>query len=81
LVFDSGSIYIYSPGTVVLGYNKSERKVDQVESGVEGCPLTRTPQQESSCPLPEGLALGPERMSTREETCKELRYPIPATSN
>ncbi|XP_052329248.1 tumor necrosis factor receptor superfamily member 21 isoform X3 [Oncorhynchus keta] len=76
-----GSIYIYSPGTVVLGYNKSERKVDQVESGVEGCPLTRTPQQESSCPLPEGLALGPERMSTQEETCKELRYPIPATSN
>nr|XP_029542855.1 uncharacterized protein LOC115145459 [Oncorhynchus nerka] len=76
-----GSIYIYSPGTVVLGYNKSERKVDQVESGVEGCPLTRTPQQESSCPLPEGLALGPERMSTQEETCKELRYPIPVTSN
>ncbi|XP_014021776.1 tumor necrosis factor receptor superfamily member 21 isoform X3 [Salmo salar] len=76
-----GSIYIYSPGTVVLGYNKSERKVDQVESGVEGCPLTRTPQQESSCPLPEGPALGPERMSTQEETCKELRYPIPATSN
>ncbi|XP_064825034.1 tumor necrosis factor receptor superfamily member 21 isoform X3 [Oncorhynchus masou masou] len=76
-----GSIYIYSPGTVVLGYNKSERKVDQVESGVEGCPLTRTPQQESSCPLPEDPALGPERMSTQEETCKELRYPIPATSN
>ncbi|XP_021465057.1 uncharacterized protein si:dkeyp-61b2.1 isoform X2 [Oncorhynchus mykiss] len=76
-----GSIYIYSPGTVVLGYNKSERKVDQVKSGVEGCPLTRTPQQESSCPLPEGPALGPERMSTQEETCKELRYPIPATSN
>ncbi|XP_055725995.1 tumor necrosis factor receptor superfamily member 21 [Salvelinus fontinalis] len=76
-----GSIYIYSPGTVVLGFNKSERKVDQVESGVEGCPLTRTPQQESSCPLPEGTALGPERMSTQEETCKELRYPIPATSN
>ncbi|KAK6321674.1 hypothetical protein J4Q44_G00086500 [Coregonus suidteri] len=76
-----GSIYIYSPGTVVLGYNKSERKVDQVESGVKGCPLTSTPQQESSCPLPGGHALGPERMNIQEETCKELSYPIPATSN
>ncbi|KAM9536385.1 uncharacterized protein ACWYII_040425 isoform 1-T1 [Salvelinus alpinus] len=76
-----GSIYIYSPGTVVLGSNKSEREGDQGESRGEGCPLTSKPQQESSYPLPWGSALGPERMSTPKDTCKELSYPVPATSN
>ncbi|XP_035633123.1 tumor necrosis factor receptor superfamily member 8-like isoform X1 [Oncorhynchus keta] len=76
-----GSIYIYSPGTVVLGSNKSDREVDQGESGGESCPLTSKPQQESSYPLPWGSTLGPERMSTPKDTCKELSYPVPATSN
>ncbi|XP_041743388.1 tumor necrosis factor receptor superfamily member 8 isoform X2 [Coregonus clupeaformis] len=76
-----GSIYIYSPGTVVLGSNKSGREEDQGESGGEGCPLTSTPQQESSCPLPGAPALGPERMSYPvPATSKELSYPVPATS-
>ncbi|KAL0978683.1 hypothetical protein UPYG_G00173860 [Umbra pygmaea] len=77
-----GSIYIFSPGTVVLGSNKSEKK-DGGQDGGEGPTPRSTTQQESLCPLPGGYTL-----STQEENRKdlsypvtELNYPIPATSN
>ncbi|XP_019910877.1 uncharacterized protein si:dkeyp-61b2.1 [Esox lucius] len=83
-----GSIYIFSPGTVVLGSNKSDKKSNKGESGGEGYSLSSVPQQESRCLLPGGPDVGPEGMITQEETHKELcypitelNYPVPATEN
>ncbi|KAJ7998518.1 hypothetical protein DPEC_G00205750 [Dallia pectoralis] len=76
-----GSIYIYSPGTVVLGSNKSEKKSDKGESEGEGCSGSNVPQQETLCLLPGRSEIGTEGMITQEEIRKELCYPIPATEN
>ncbi|KAL4622549.1 tumor necrosis factor receptor superfamily member 8-like isoform X1 [Arapaima gigas] len=75
-----GSIYIYSPGMVVLGANSSERR----EEPAEGQPFISTPQQESvretvttepwaRCPNVAPLADG------MQEEDHKLSYPVPAT--
>lgn len=72
-----GSIFIYSPGMVILGSNSNEKK-EEAETGTEDigedtC-LMSVPQQESSSE--EDFV----RMATQEEFGKELSIPIPATS-
>ncbi|XP_067287206.1 tumor necrosis factor receptor superfamily member 8 isoform X2 [Pseudorasbora parva] len=71
-----GSIYIYSPGMVILGSNSSDKKE---EAGVceEAHPLIGSPQQESNPPSQEVRI----RMSAQEEAEKELSlsFPVPAT--
>ncbi|XP_028855006.1 uncharacterized protein LOC114801170 [Denticeps clupeoides] len=75
-----GSIFIYSPGTVVLGANAAERKEDNKEEAGE-CLLVNVPQQEShSNPwIPDNS--DPMTVSSQEEEgSTKLSYPIPATS-
>ncbi|XP_051768085.1 uncharacterized protein si:dkeyp-61b2.1 isoform X2 [Ctenopharyngodon idella] len=71
-----GSIYIYSPGTVILGSNSGDKKE---EAGVceEARPLIGSPQQESNPPSQEVRI----RMSAQEEAEEELSlsFPVPAT--
>lgn len=72
-----GSIFIYSPGMVILGSNSNEKK-EEAETGTEDigedtC-LMSVPQQESSSE--EAFV----RMATQEEFGKELSIPVPATS-
>ncbi|KAF4093844.1 hypothetical protein AMELA_G00006320 [Ameiurus melas] len=72
-----GSIFIYSPGMVILGSNSNEKK-EEAETGTEDvgedtC-LMSVPQQESSSD--EDFV----RLATQEELGKELSIPIPATS-
>ncbi|XP_053509423.1 tumor necrosis factor receptor superfamily member 21 [Ictalurus furcatus] len=72
-----GSIFIYSPGMVILGSNSNEKK-EEAETGTEDigedtC-LMSVPQQESSSE--EDFV----RMATQEEFGKELSIPVPATS-
>ncbi|KAG9334239.1 hypothetical protein JZ751_008386 [Albula glossodonta] len=83
-----GSIFIYSPGMVVLGATnspdrKGETEERQEEDGhsVEGQALTSTPQQESH---EESVGLSssertPEGGPVQEAERKELCYPIPAS--
>ncbi|XP_057218395.1 uncharacterized protein LOC130571448 isoform X2 [Triplophysa rosa] len=68
-----GSIYIYSPGTVILGSNSGDKKED---AGVceEDVPLISPPQQESTPPSQEVRI----RMSAQEEEAT-LSFPVPAT--
>ncbi|TSU49998.1 Migration and invasion-inhibitory protein [Bagarius yarrelli] len=71
-----GSIFIYSPGMVVLGSNSNEKKEETETSGedaVEDVRLISVPQQESSSERDV-------RMATQEELGKELSVPVPATS-
>ncbi|KAI5622939.1 tumor necrosis factor receptor superfamily member 21-like [Silurus asotus] len=76
-----GSIFIYSPGMVILGSNSNEKK-EEVFSGVEeeeeeeeeDVRLMSVPQQESSS---EEVLI---RLATQEELDKELSIPVPATS-
>ncbi|XP_030632448.1 tumor necrosis factor receptor superfamily member 8 [Chanos chanos] len=70
-----GSIFIYSPGMVILGANSPERKEAAPEPG-EDSPLISTPQQESHNPQQDEQV----RLGTQEEEGKELSFPIPATS-
>ncbi|XDV51242.1 hypothetical protein PO909_020161 [Leuciscus waleckii] len=73
-----GSIYIYSPGTVILGSNSGDKKE---EAGVceEALPLigARSPQQESNPPSQEVRIT----MSAQEKAEEEpsLSFPVPAT--
>lgn len=71
-----GSIYIYSPGMVILGSGSGDKKED---AGVceEAVPFMSTPQQESNPPLQE-LRI---QMSTQEQADEELSlsFPVPAT--
>ncbi|ROI16355.1 Migration and invasion-inhibitory protein [Anabarilius grahami] len=72
-----GSIYIYSPGTVILGSNSGDKKE---EAGVceEAHPLIGSPQQESNPPSQEVRI----RISAQEQTAEEelsLSFPVPAT--
>lgn len=71
-----GSIYIYSPGMVILGSNSGDKKE---EAGVceEGVPLISRPQQESNPPSQEVRI----RISAQEEVKEELSlsFPVPAT--
>ncbi|XP_073682409.1 uncharacterized protein [Garra rufa] len=71
-----GSIYIYSPGMVILGSNSGDKKE---EAGVseEGVPLISRPQQESNPPSQEVRI----RISAQEEAEEELSlsFPVPAT--
>lgn len=74
----TGSIFIYSPGMVVLGTNASERREEMRQEGMERH-LSSVPQQESrstsSSSYPDSVGL-----STQEEDeDKELSYPIPAS--
>ncbi|KAJ8388980.1 hypothetical protein AAFF_G00125410 [Aldrovandia affinis] len=86
-----GSIFIYSPGMVILGANASEQKGEAEEKQEDGeraeerRALISTPQQEtqegdggpgSRNGVPEG---GPVRGGVQEAERKELCYPIPAT--
>lgn len=72
-----GSIFIYSPGMVILGSNSNEKKEEAEtsgeDSGEDAC-LISVPQQESSSE--EDFV----RFATQEEVDKELSIPIPATS-
>ncbi|XP_034170000.2 uncharacterized protein LOC113537836 isoform X2 [Pangasianodon hypophthalmus] len=72
-----GSIFIYSPGMVILGSNSNEKKEEAETSGEDGgedtC-LMSVPQQESSSQ--EDFI----RLATQEELGKELSIPVPATS-
>ncbi|KAK7119090.1 hypothetical protein R3I94_021062 [Phoxinus phoxinus] len=71
-----GAIYIYSPGTVVLGSNSGDKKE---EAGVceEAFPLIGAPQQESNPPSQEVRIT----MSAQEKAEEELSlsFPVPAT--
>ncbi|XP_042622781.1 uncharacterized protein si:dkeyp-61b2.1 [Cyprinus carpio] len=71
-----GSIYIYSPGMVILGSNSGDKKE---EAGLceEGVPLISRPQQESNPPSQEVRI----RISAQEEAEEELSlsFPVPAT--
>lgn len=72
-----GSIFIYSPGMVILGSNSNEKKEEaetSVEDSSENARLIGVPQQESSSE--EDFV----RFATQEELGKELSIPIPATS-
>lgn len=76
-----GSIFIYSPGMVILGSNSNEKKEEVEMSGDDGgggsgvdTRLMSVPQQESSS---EEDSI---RFATQEELGKELSIPIPATS-
>ncbi|TRY60627.1 hypothetical protein DNTS_014017 [Danionella cerebrum] len=64
-----GSIYIYSPGMVILGSGSAEKNMSGVSE--EAIPLISKPQQES-IPLPQELC-----ESTEEEL--GLCVPVPAT--
>ncbi|XP_048111348.1 tumor necrosis factor receptor superfamily member 21 isoform X2 [Alosa alosa] len=74
-----GSIFIYSPGMVVLGTNASDRREEGQQASV--------PQQESRSASSSGSSNGFSRsypdsvgFSTQEEDDnKELSYPIPAS--
>ncbi|KAL7843284.1 hypothetical protein AOLI_G00247960 [Acnodon oligacanthus] len=70
-----GSIFIYSPGMVILGSNSKEKKEEVPESG-ENIPLMGVPQQESSL-QPQDDSVG---VAMQEEFGKELSFPVPATS-
>ncbi|KAG7472855.1 hypothetical protein MATL_G00113340 [Megalops atlanticus] len=85
-----GSIFIYSPGTVILGANTPERRREAEDRrGAEKDPgeeeaLISTPQQESyeeGREVWDGVPVlgGPVRECVQEEERKELCYPIPAT--
>lgn len=91
-VFPLGSIFIYSPGTVILGTSASEQKgeteeqpEDKVKSPEEVSAVTNAPQQESlednRRPLFPDRALRGDciRGCVEEAEKKELCYPIPAT--
>ncbi|XP_042589653.1 uncharacterized protein LOC109093200 isoform X2 [Cyprinus carpio] len=71
-----GSIYIYSPGMVILGSNSGDKKE---EAGVceEVVPLINRPQQESNPPSQEVRI----RISSQEEAEEDLTlsFPVPAT--
>ncbi|XP_077060236.1 uncharacterized protein LOC143711932 isoform X2 [Siphateles boraxobius] len=71
-----GSIYIYSPGTVILGTNSGDKKE---EAGVceEVTPLISAPQQESN-PDSQEVRI---TMSAQEKAEEEpiLSFPVPAT--
>ncbi|XP_059393556.1 tumor necrosis factor receptor superfamily member 1B-like isoform X1 [Carassius carassius] len=71
-----GSIYIYSPGMVILGSNSGDKKE---EAGVseEVVPLISRPMQESNPPSQEVRIA----ISTQEEAEEELSlsFPVPAT--
>ncbi|XP_017539133.1 tumor necrosis factor receptor superfamily member 1B isoform X1 [Pygocentrus nattereri] len=70
-----GSIFIYSPGMVILGSNSKEKKEEVPESD-ESVPLMGVPQQESSLhPQDDSVGVG-----MQEEFGKELSFPVPATS-
>ncbi|XP_076861868.1 uncharacterized protein LOC143514493 [Brachyhypopomus gauderio] len=74
-----GSIFIYSPGMVVLGSNSNERKGEGEEEPL----LMPTPQMESSC-LPQEDSMGVAMQDSmgvamQEEFVKELSFPVPAT--
>ncbi|KAI4889943.1 hypothetical protein NFI96_015105 [Prochilodus magdalenae] len=70
-----GSIFIYSPGMVILGSNSNEKKDEGSENG-ERIPLMSVPQQESSLqPQDDSVGVG-----MQEEFGKELSFPVPATS-
>lgn len=72
-----GSIFIYSPGMVILGSNTNEKREEVETSGEDGSEdtcLMSVPQQESSSE--EDFI----RFATQEELGKELSIPIPATS-
>ncbi|XP_051957451.1 uncharacterized protein si:dkeyp-61b2.1 [Xyrauchen texanus] len=71
-----GSIYIYSPGTVILGSNSGDKQ-EEAKVFEENVPLISTPQQESTPPSNEIRI----RMSAQEETEEELSlsFPVPAT--
>ncbi|KAG9352934.1 hypothetical protein JZ751_017510 [Albula glossodonta] len=66
-----GSIYIYSPGMVVLGANSSDQK-EEVGPPGEGPANLGSPQQESH-------VVAQERACVQEEEYKDLCYPVPAT--
>ncbi|KAI1890489.1 hypothetical protein AGOR_G00154230 [Albula goreensis] len=66
-----GSIYIYSPGMVVLGANSSDQKEEAGPPG-EGPANLGNPQQESH-------VVAQERACVQEEEYKDLCYPVPAT--
>lgn len=72
-MFIIGSIYIYSPGTVIVGSNTGDKKEDAGDSK-ESDPLISRPQQESTPPSQEVKI----RMSTQEEEAT-LSFPVPAT--
>lgn len=77
LLVTVGSIFIYSPGMVILGSNSNEKKEEAETSGEDGGEVTRlmsVPQQESSF---DGDSI---RLATQEELGKELSIPVPATS-
>ncbi|XP_031423528.1 tumor necrosis factor receptor superfamily member 21 isoform X2 [Clupea harengus] len=82
-----GSIFIYSPGMVVLGTNAPERK-EEVRQEAEEQHLAFVPQQESPSGSSSGYSSGSSSscqdsvgLSTQEEDDdKELSYPIPASS-
>ncbi|XP_059385849.1 tumor necrosis factor receptor superfamily member 1B isoform X2 [Carassius carassius] len=71
-----GSIYIYSPGMVILGSNSGDKKE---EAGLceEGVPLISRPQQETNPPSQEVRI----KISAPEEAEEELSlsFPVPAT--
>ncbi|KAI5093274.1 tumor necrosis factor receptor superfamily member 21-like [Silurus meridionalis] len=72
-----GSIFIYSPGMVILGSNSNEKKEEVFSGGEEeeeDVRLMSVPQQESSS---EEVLI---RLATQEELDKELSIPVPATS-
>ncbi|KAG1950239.1 tumor necrosis factor receptor superfamily member 1B isoform X2 [Pimephales promelas] len=71
-----GSIYIYSPGTVILGSNSGDKK-EEAGVGDEALPLISAPQQESNPPSQEVRIT----MSAQEEAEEELSlsFPVPAT--
>ncbi|XP_051531770.1 tumor necrosis factor receptor superfamily member 21 [Myxocyprinus asiaticus] len=71
-----GSIYIYSPGMVILGSNSGDKK-EEAEVCEQNVPLISTPQQESAPPSQEIRV----RMSTQEDIEEELNlsFPVPAS--
>ncbi|XP_035243235.1 tumor necrosis factor receptor superfamily member 3 isoform X1 [Anguilla anguilla] len=67
-----GSIYIYSPGMVVLGANTAEQREEEKPPGEASAHLG-TPHQE------QGPSELPETVCVQEEEGKGLSYPVPAT--
>ncbi|KAJ8257648.1 hypothetical protein GJAV_G00188180 [Gymnothorax javanicus] len=84
-----GSIFIYSPGTVILGTSASEQKGEDSEEEVkdleDGQVVTDAPQEESreeiGCPFIRNKGLHGDHLSgcVEEADKNELCYPIPAT--
>lgn len=71
-----GSIYIISPGMVILGSNSGDKK-EEARVCEEDVPLISRPQQESNPPSQEVRI----RISAQEEAKEELSlsFPVPAT--